>query len=261
MLTIIQEEICKKPQSVLFGTTASIPPQNFNECPSDIFLQDISTNNITNNAYCNLITAHPLLPIYLTTNNRGIISTWTYTNESKKSIDDFYIEKLTKENMSKTKNLKRLKFNSYGNEFLTLDDNGNLYLFSFDHVKVAKLPKITLWNTPNKSCKDALFLNNTGVIASTINKQNAHTTLWDFLLPISQCGVGEVNVGGNIINSIANDATMLICNDKPGMISFIDIRKMEVVNSFQAHLDEIKTIKISEKENYMITGGKGKNSL
>jgi hypothetical protein len=204
-----------------------------------------------------LICSHPLLPLYLTSNNRGIISLWSYSSESKKSLDEFYLERPTKDNMNRTKQLKKLKFNSYGDNFLVIDESGNLYIFPFYHTPGAKLPKITLWTTNSKSSKDAVFLNNSGLIATTMNKSHSHTTLWDFLLPMNQSNVGEVNVGGNLINTISTEGHLLICNDKPGYISFIDIRKMEVVSTFQAHLDEIKAIKISDKENFIITMGHG----
>lgn len=259
ILTIIQDEICKKKPSSIFESTSSLPPAFFNDFNSSLYLQDISTNNITNISYSNIITSHPLLPTYLTSNNRGIISAWSYSSDSKKSIDEFYIEKLTKENMNKIKTIKRLQFNNYGHEFLTIDDVGNLYVFAYDYGKQVKLPKITLWNTNSKSCKDAIFLNNSGVIATTFKKDTLHhTTLWDFLLPINQANCGEIEIGGNLTKTIASDSTILICNDKPGFISFVDIRRFSEVSSFQAHLDEIKSIKISERENFMITSGKGK---
>jgi hypothetical protein len=159
---------------------------------------------------------------------------------------------MTKENMNKLKHLKRLKFNSYGDNFLMSDDVGNLFIFSL----MKKLPKIILWNTNTKSCKDATFLNNSGVIATTYNKNNPHTTLWDFLLPINHSNVGELHIGGNLMTSTVQ-GLLLICNDKPGFVSFIDLRKLEVAYSFQAHLDEIKGIKISERENFIVTIGKG----
>jgi hypothetical protein len=164
---------------------------------------------------------------------------------------------MTKENLTKSKQLKRLKFSSYGDNFFIIDDTGNLFVFPFYHAPGAKLPKITLWNTSTKSSKDGVFLNNSGLLATTMNKSHQHTTLWDFLLPMNQSNIGEINTGGNLINSIGSQGYLLICNDKPGYITFIDIRKMEVVSSFQAHLDEIKSIKISEKEGFIITMGHG----
>jgi hypothetical protein len=266
LLSVIQYEIYKKTLKSIssnrhfFNSTLLLPPVSFNGQTSLSYLHDRSTNTITNNSYSKLIQSHPLLPIYLTTNNKGIISTWSYQPDSKKSIDEFYIEKITKESLSKNKNLKRINFNSYGNEFFTIDDTGNVYFYDFDNQKGNKLPKLTLWTTNSKASRDGVYLNNSGIFSTTSNRNNAphHTTLWDFLLPLNQSNVGEIDCGGNLIHEISGDSSMLVCNDKPGMISFIDIRRMSVVNSFQAHLDEIKCAKVSEKENFLITCGKGK---
>ena len=130
-LTIIQDEICKKTSNFFFGSSSKFPPENFNGHPTEKYMEDISVNNITNNSYCRLIESHPLLPLYITANNRGIISTWTFNNESKKSLDEYFIEKMTKESLNKTRNLRRMKFNSYGNEFFTIDELGNVFVFDF----------------------------------------------------------------------------------------------------------------------------------
>jgi len=210
--------------------------------------------------HANLVISHPLLPLYSTTNNRGIISIWSYESDSRKSIHDYCIEPINKESMNKTKLIKKIKFNSYGNEFLTIDDIGNLSLFNFTHDKDNKLPINNISNILNKGAKDAIFLNNSGIIATTTSKNSQNissTILWDFLLPSGNNSIGEIELGGNIINSISSNSSILIANDKPGNISFIDIRKMNVISSFQAHLDEIKSLKISERENFLITYGKG----
>ena len=88
--------------------------------------------------FANNIISHPLLPLYSTTNNRGIISIWSYESDGKKSINDYSIEPLGKESLNKTKIIKKIKFNSYGNEFITLEETGNLYLFNFSHDKDIK---------------------------------------------------------------------------------------------------------------------------
>lgn len=220
----------------------------------------MSSFNITNSMHANTILSHPLLPLYATTNNRGIVSIWSYDSDTKKSIHDYCLEPINKDSMNKTKLIKRIKFNSYGNEFLTVDETGNLALFSFTHDKDNKLPINNIANNLTKGAKDAKFLNNSGIIGTTTNKNsqnNSSTILWDLLMPTGNNSISEIDKGGNLINSISSNSTLMIANDKPGNISFIDIRKMDVINSFQAHLDEIKSFKISEKENFLTTLGKG----
>jgi hypothetical protein len=193
-----------------------------------------------------------------------VIHTWSFLNEGKTAIDEFFIEKNTKENFNKIRNLKKLKFNHYGNEFFTLDEIGNLLFFKFDHNKLLKTPILSLWSSNAKSSRDARYLNNSGLVASTANKNKIHTTIWDFLLPLNQSNVLEFDNGGNIVASYDKSPTVLVGNEKPGYITFLDVRRNNVINSFQvndllikAHLDEIKQVLISERENYLITLGKG----
>ncbi len=186
-----------------------------------------------NSNFCSLVVSHPLLPIYLTTNNKGVIHTWSYQGESKTSIDEFYVEKSTKENINKVKTLKKLKFNHYGNEFFVLDDIGNLLFFKFDHNKLFKTPILSLWSSNAKSSRDARYINNSGLVVSTANKNKLHTTLWDFLLPLNQSNVMEFDNGGNIVTSYNRSPTILLGNEKPGSISFLDFRRNSVISSFQ----------------------------
>lgn len=210
--------------------------------------------------YANNIVSHPLLPLYSTTNNRGIISVWSYESDNKKSIHEYSIESINKESINKTKIIKKIKYNSYGNEFLTVDDLGTVHLFNFNHDKEDKYPHSMISNIINKGAKDAIFLNNSGILGTTTFKSQHNiltTMLWDLLLPSGKNTIGEIDIGGNIISSISSNSSILVANDKPGLISFIDIKKMALINSFQAHLDEIKSFKISERENMLVTFGKG----
>lgn len=259
ILAIINHDIVKKKnKKVKFSMQAPLPPEIFNEIPSSHYIEDISLNDINPSSFCKVIESHPQLPIYLTSNNKGVISVWSYDYYLKKSLDEFYIEKPTKDNMQKIAyNITRLKFSPYGNEFLACNDEGNLYLWSFDHIKTTKLPHLTFLKQDWSHTKDACFLNNTGVICSTSNKgmERHKTILWDLLLPSKKSSIGEINVGGNFIVPLSSNASFAVINDKPGYVSFVDIRKMEVINSFQAHSEEIKAIKVSPKENFMVTFG------
>jgi len=264
LLSIIDDEIVKKISNYFFGDVVMLPPLYYNGQPSYAYSEDISVNKVYNDSYCKLITSHPLLPVYLTANNHGVISVWSYASDSKKSIDDYFIDKLTKESMSKVKSLKKLKFNSDGDEFLLVDKNRNLFIFDFNNSQGMKLPKIVLSSSGSnlqgvhKQINDAIFLNNSGIVATTFNQGGTqYTSLWDFLLPFNQSHVSDIDVGGDILTPLTGEKSILVANDKLGYISFIDIRKMGVTNTFQAHLDEIKSLKISEGENFMVTCGKG----
>ena len=185
-----------------------------------------------------------------------ILSLWSFDSNNTKSIDEFIIEK---RDSKSTHNITRIKFSPYGNEFIAVDQEGNIYNWGFEHYKCAKLPKNIILKNDFISTKDICFLNNTGIIAATTNKKDHRhkTILYDFLLPPKQSKINEVYIGGNIILPVSSDASFIVVNDKPGMISFVDVRKRnEILKSFQAHDEEIKSIKLSERENFLVTYGK-----
>ena len=256
IISIISHNITSRSNYTQFPMTCSLPPENFNEIQSEKYNEDISLNDINTLSYCKVIESHPQLPLYLTSTENGIISLWSYDSNTKKSLDEFKIEK---RNSKISHNITRIKFSPYGNEFIVVDKEGNIYNWSFDHYKRTKLPKNSILKDNFIITKDATFLNNTGIIAATTNKkEHIHKTiLFDFLLPPKQSKINEIYIGGNIILPISSDASLIVVNDKPGLISFVDVRKRnDILKSFKAHDDEIKSIKLSERENFLVTYGK-----
>ena len=257
LISIITHEITEpRKKLVQFPLSTSLPPEIFNEIPSSNYLEDISLNDFNTSNYCKVIESHPQLPLYLTSTEKGILSLQSFDSNNTKSIDEFIIEK---RDSKSTHNISRIKFSPYGNEFIAVDQEGNIYNWGFEHYKCAKLPKNIILKNDFIPTKDICYLNNTGIIAATTNKKdNRHKTiLYDFLLPSKQSKINEVYIGGNIILPISSDASFIVVNDKPGMISFVDVRKRnEILKDFQAHDEEIKSIKLSERENFLVTYGK-----
>jgi WD40 repeat protein len=256
IISIISQDITSRNNYVQFPMTCSLPPEYFNEIQSEKYYEDISLNDINTLSYCKVIETHPQLPLYLTSTEKGIISLWSYDSNTKKSLDEYKIEK---RNSKITHNITRIKFSPYGNEFIVVDKEGNIYNWSFDHYKKAKYPKNSFLKDDFIITKDATFLNNTGIIAATTNKkEHTHKTiLYDFLLPPKQSKINEIDIGGNIILPISSDASFIVVNDKPGYISFVDVRKRnDILKNFKAHDEEIKSIKLSERENFLVTYGK-----
>ena len=258
ILSIVNHDIIKKKQyKSQFPMQCVLPPHIFNEIQSDEYLEDISLNTQHSNYHCKVIESHPQLPLYITSNKQGIVGLWSFSYEKNKSLDEFYIEKISKDSSSSKSNLNitRMHFNAYGNDFLACTQAGDLYLWSFEHIKNVKLPKIPLRNELFYS-KDACYLNNTGIIVSTNNKSERHKSmLWDLLYETKK-GVGSVDIGGNLVLPYSKESGFVVANDKPGTVSFVDVRKMEVVQTYLCHDEEIKSIKISPREQFMVTFGK-----
>ena len=263
-----------------------LPPKYFNSIPSSEFLINISNqqkyaqpssiNNTSSNnqggtnttinptevVYSKVLLPHPQLPVYLSSDNRGVISVYSFSPYKDVScpIDEYYIEKNINSENKTLHVISKMKFNSYGDTLLCCDSEGSIFTWNFDHSNTRKTAKNTIHQVAGEfSCDDCCFLNNTGIIASTSHKvdEKPKTHLFDLLLPQKKRKIYEIPRGGDKILPISSDASFLVGNmEKPGNISFIDIRKMEIVNSFQAYQNAyIKDVKISENENFLVTYG------
>ena len=271
---------------IQFPLFLKLPPKYFNSLPSSEYLENISTqqkirittatvnngssnqlpNMLNNNDYSNyskILLPHPQLPIYLSSNNKGVISVYSFSpfKDVSSIIDEYYVDKKSNEGTKPAYHaINKMKFNSYGDNLIACDSDGSVFTWNFDHSNVRKTPKNTIQQSSGSFyCDDCCYLNNTGIIATTGNKldERPKTILFDLLLPQKKRNIGEIPRGGDRILPVASDASFLVGNiEKPGNISFIDIRKMEIVNSFQAHqTGYLKDIKISENENFLVTYG------
>jgi len=246
-----------------------LPPKYYNNAPSTSYLNEISLYRPKSSSilYSDILESHPQLPVYLSSNSNGILFLYPFNQENKKStiIDEFYVDKTES---STNIYMKNIKFNSYGDNFMACDTEGNLYNWSFDHIQSRKMPQNIIHNNSEKReyffCNDMCYLNSTGMIA-TISKNNI--TIFDFLMPVRSRKVNEAYFGGEILLPFFSNSSFIISNnDSPGKISFVDIRKMEIIkqvqlynsiNSENKNVNNIKIMdmKLSEKENYLITYG------
>jgi len=246
-----------------------LPPKYYNDVPSISYLNEISLyrSKSTSILYSDILESHPQLPVYLSSNSNGIIFLYPFVQKSKKSeiIDEFYVEKTES---STNIYMKNIKFNSYGDNFMACDIEGNLYNWSFDHMQSRKLPQNIIHNNSENreyfSCNDMCYLNSTGMIA-TISRKNI--SIFDFLMPERKRKVNDIYFGGDILLPFYSNSSFIISNsDSPGKISFVDIRKMEIIketqlynsiNSENKKINDIKIMdmKLSENENYLITYG------
>ena len=252
-----------------FPTLCSLPFETYNEGRSDNYYKDVSLMENIFSSYTKLTETHPQLPLYLTANEKGVVSVWNYSEKAKKNINEYYIDNINKDRESKHELIK-IHFSSYGNEFLAVGKNGNLYNWSFENIKEKRVPK-TIINSnldENIFIKDAVYLNNSGIIVSSSNKKDTihKSIIWDLLLPPKENNVGSVKIGGNIIVPFSTNASFAVCNDTKGSISFIDIRKLNeggdiydssqcLIKTFVAHNSEIKAARLSERENFLVTFG------
>ena len=245
-----------------------LPPKYYNNAPSISYLNEISLyRSKASSIYSDILESHPQLPIYLSSNSNGIIFLYPFFQKNKKTeiIDEFYVDKTES---STNIYMKNIKFNSYGDNFMACDTEGNLYNWSFDHMQSRKMPQNIIHNNPENReyffCNDMCYLNSTGVIA-TIAKKNI--SIFDFLMPERKRKATETYFGGEILLPFYSNSSFIISNnDSPGKISFVDIRKMEIIKQVQLYnsinienkkINDIKIMdmKLSENENYLISYG------
>jgi hypothetical protein len=152
---------------IQFPQFLRLPPKYFNSIPSSDFLENISTQqkarastvnsnpgsstqipNILNNndlTYSKILLPHPQLPLYLSSNNKGVISVYSFSpfKDISSIIDEFYIEKKNNDGISKPvyHAINKMKFNSYGDNLIACDTDGSVYTWNFDHSNTRKTPK------------------------------------------------------------------------------------------------------------------------
>eukprot|EP00340_Litonotus_pictus_P010872 CAMPEP_0170537354 /NCGR_PEP_ID=MMETSP0209-20121228/102665_1 /TAXON_ID=665100 ORGANISM="Litonotus pictus, Strain P1" /NCGR_SAMPLE_ID=MMETSP0209 /ASSEMBLY_ACC=CAM_ASM_000301 /LENGTH=393 /DNA_ID=CAMNT_0010838837 /DNA_START=978 /DNA_END=2156 /DNA_ORIENTATION=- len=259
----------------LFPVINQLPPSTYNDEPTTFYLSEpIGFNSKSTRSSTNTtITSHPLLPVYMSASDKGCLSVWSYSPSKTRSLFDYYLDKAAKENNSKQRNVKKIEFNPYGDQFLAVDDEtSSTFVFEFEHYLNRNLPHFVIggsareggsYSSSNKSngsrlMKDCCFMNSSGLLASTNSDYNSrYSNIWDCLLPPSCCNVAEAyGIGGNIVSSMANQKYFLIGNSSTGYVNFIDVRKMQSSFSFQAHNEEVKSMILSSSQNYLATAGK-----
>ena len=52
-----------------------------------VIIQCYSNNNITHDDYTNAVEAHPMLPIYLSGNAKGLVCMWSFNQMADKSLN------------------------------------------------------------------------------------------------------------------------------------------------------------------------------
>lgn len=240
-----------------------LPHFQYNNQSSALYLHEpthqSSKSLRSTSSFC--VSSHPLLPLYLSSSDKGILTAWSYHYSKKKPLYDFFINKSAKEGNVKSK-ISKIEFNDYGSQFLSVDkENCASYLFEFDYTNIRSIANYTFGgNSSKRMIKDACLVNSSGVIAATYvdSDNNRYTNLYDSLLFSS--GNGNVSqelygTGGNLITMFNYGNSFIIGNNTNGYINFIDIRQMKSYNSFKVHDDEVKSIVLSNNQNYMATSG------
>ena len=242
----------------LFPFKHSQPLSIYNDLSLNLYLSEpLSYTPRTKQINSNVVKSHPLLPLYLTGNEKGHVFLWSFNPHKNKTIYEYYLDKQCRDSSVK-KNIKKIDFNHYGNQFLTVDEDNSVFsVFEFNHTNNKSTALYSFGNS-NRLVKDAAFYNESGVFCSTYSEYNTkYTCLWDSLLPSNSANVGELfGVGGSSVIPFDDQSYLLIANNIQGQMTLIDSRKLQQVLTFPAHTEKVNNAVLSWSNNILCTAGK-----
>ncbi|KAJ8919060.1 hypothetical protein NQ315_016967 [Exocentrus adspersus] len=211
------------------------------------------------------ITAHPLLPLYLTGGQDGSVHLWEWGHQQPVAVPrpPGTYAKVT-----------RVRFSQHGNKFGVADSDGNLSLFQVGLSANATRPFFTL-QCHNKGISDFVFLGSCSLLATGrprlylhyfcgVNNlivaghssESKNVCIWDSILPHGKALVMAFACHDQGASSLvfAPQHQVLISAGKRGDVCLIDVRSKSIRHKFTAHENAVKCIAIDPHEDYFATG-------
>ncbi|XP_074030533.1 rabconnectin-3 alpha isoform X2 [Leptinotarsa decemlineata] len=193
------------------------------------------------------ITAHPLLPLYLTGGHDGSVHLWEWGHQQPVAVPrpPGTYAKVT-----------RVRFSQHGNKFGVADSDGNLSLFQVGLSANATRPFFTL-QCHNKGISDFVFLGSCSLLATAgHSSESKNVCIWDSILPHGKALVMAFTCHDQGASSLvfAPQHQVLISAGKKGDVCLIDVRSKNIRHKFTAHENAVKCIAIDPHEDYFATG-------
>ncbi|CAH0558785.1 unnamed protein product [Brassicogethes aeneus] len=193
------------------------------------------------------ITAHPLLPLYLTGGQDGSVHLYEWNHEQPVAVPrpPGTYAKVT-----------RVRFSQHGNKFGVGDSDGNLSLFQVGMSVNATRPFFTL-QCHNKGIGDFVFLGSCSLLATAgHSSESKNVCIWDSIMPQGKALVVAFTCHDQGASSLvfAPQHQVLISAGKKGDVCLIDVRQKAIRHKFQAHETAVKCIAIDPHEDYFATG-------
>ncbi|CAH1106016.1 unnamed protein product [Psylliodes chrysocephalus] len=193
------------------------------------------------------ITAHPLLPLYLTGGQDGSVHLWEWGHQHPVAVPrpPGTYAKVT-----------RVRFSQHGNKFGVADSDGNLSLFQVGLSANATRPFFTL-QCHNKGISDFVFLGSCSLLATAgHSSESKNVCIWDSILPHGKALVTAFTCHDQGASSLvfAPQHQVLISAGKKGDVCLIDVRSKAIRHKFTAHENAVKCIAIDPHEDYFATG-------
>ncbi|XP_044259841.1 dmX-like protein 2 isoform X5 [Tribolium madens] len=193
------------------------------------------------------ISAHPLLPLYLTGGQDGSVQLWEWGHQQPVA---------TPRPAGTYAKVTRVRFSQHGNKFGVADSDGNLSLFQVGLSVNATRPFFTL-QCHNKGISDFVFLGSCSLLATAgHSSESKNVCIWDSILPHGKALVVAFTCHDQGASSLvfAPQHQVLISAGKRGDVCFIDVRSKTIRHNFTAHESAVKCIAIDPHEEYFATG-------
>ncbi|XP_054286224.1 dmX-like protein 2 isoform X3 [Macrosteles quadrilineatus] len=195
------------------------------------------------------ISAHPLLPLYLTGAQDGSVQMWEWGHTQSVAVarPSGTFAKVT-----------RVRFSQHGNKFGVADGDGNLSLFQSQVGTLASgnLPFFT-YQCHNKLTSDFVFLGSCSLVATAgHSSESKNVAMWDTLLPQKKALIAAFTCHDQGASSIvfAPQHQLLISAGKKGDVCILDVRQRSIRHRFVAHESPVKCLAIDPAEEFFVTG-------
>lgn len=193
------------------------------------------------------MSAHPLMPLYLTGGQDGSVQIWEWGHQQP------VCSPRTSGTYAK---VTRCRFSEQGNKFGIGDGDGKLSLWQAGIASQNNRSFIS-YQCHNKSLSDFVFLGSCSLLASAgQSSENKNINIWDTLLPNKKSCVSAFTCHdqGSSCLVFAPQHQVLISCGKRGDICVFDVRQRTLRHRYQAHDSTIKCIALDPHEEFFVTG-------
>lgn len=212
------------------------PPHYWNGRESNEFLRiGNSKKTSSHHEYSTCIASHPMLPLYVTGNNKGKISVWPFNSLADDIVcHEYFTYNNKKGESSKKLVVDKCDFSSYGDKLAALNSDGTLFMFNFNYDMENSSPFMKQKSEGDMKLKDFGFLNRDTIIAG-VSKRAYGLAIYDLLLPNNKHTVfSSTEIGGTKLCTLQRHQQILCFNtSKNGAMSIFDIRTQKVMSTLQ----------------------------
>ncbi|XP_058066512.1 dmX-like protein 1 [Anopheles bellator] len=193
------------------------------------------------------MSAHPLMPLYLTGGQDGSVQMWEWGHQQVVC---------TPRSPGTFAKVTRCRFSQHGNKFGIADGDGNLSLWQVGLASQSNRPFFT-YQCHNKGITDFVFLGSCSLVATAgHSSESKNVAIWDTLLPQKKALVSAFTCHDQGASSLAYapQHQLLISAGKKGDVNIFDVRQRVLRHRFQAHEHPIKCLAIDPNEEHFVTG-------